>query len=261
MAELIHSGHRFQCLTTNLTGDFLHLHKEVELLYIIKGSANITINSQEYKINTGDFILVFPYRVHKVEGVDSLHYLLCTFDVDILPFFSHLFTQFIIQGAPIRNVGEMPKEVCVCMNEILSRKELQKESNITFGYLTIILEHLLSGFNLEKVTYTKEQDWIFRVIAYLNNNFRQSIRLDKMSEELHLNKYFISRNFKQNTGCSIEQYIHFLRLEHAKNLLIFTEDTITDIAFDSGFENISTFYRVFKNNGLGSPQKFRKQEK
>lgn len=256
--ELIYRGHRFQCVSSELVGDFLHLHKEVELLFVRNGSMKMTINTQEHLLEQGDFVVIFPYTIHKAEKTGDLNYLLCTFDVDILPFFSSLFSNYVVVGSPVVKLDNLPEEVSFCLEQILNRPELQRENNITFGYLTVILEHLIQ--NLHLCEGNSNQDWLFGVVSYLNDNFRSTIRLDAMATELGRNKYFLSRNFKKGIGCSMEQYVNYLRIDYAKNLLLFTQDAITDIAFESGFENISTFYRVFKDLGYGTPKEFRQRK-
>lgn len=259
--QLIYLGHRFQCFTTANTGNFLHMHKEVELLYFLEGEVKITCNTNQYTVRQGDAILIFPYTMHKVEKVTPVKYLLCTFDVDILPFFSHIFVNFSVVGSPIVNLATTHLDGQDSLNKISQRTELQQECNTTFGYLTVALENLLSSLELAEKTSHKNDHWLVLVLGYINENFQNSIRLDQLANELNLNKYFISRHFNSVVGCSIEQYTNSLRIDFAKNLLQFSNMSITDVAMESGFGNVSTFYRVFKNLGQGTPKEFIKNAK
>lgn len=256
--EFMYEDHHFQCFVSVNTGNFLHMQKEVELLYAIEGDAKVMYQSKEYIMKQGDIILIFPYTIHRVQKLTPLKYLLCTFDINKLPYFTNIFERLVVEECPILNVKNLHSDVYESFEKISTRKELQKESNITYGHLTIIMEHLLSNLSLVKRSDKKNQAWLSETLMYLNDNFKDTIRLDDIAEHLNLNKYFVSRNFNKILGCNIEKYVNIIRIEHAKNLLSFSTYSITEIALESGFENISTFYRVFRDLGLGTPRQFRK---
>ncbi|MEO6183911.1 MAG: helix-turn-helix transcriptional regulator, partial [Verrucomicrobiota bacterium] len=65
--------------------------------------------------------------------------------------------------------------------------------------------------------------------------------------------------FRKVTGESWKQYIHKLRLEHSRKLLLQTEKTVTAAAFESGFEDLSYFNHAFKKAFSCSPQAIRLQ--
>ncbi len=259
--ELIYLGHRFQCFTSEHTGAFMHIHKEVELLYFLEGSVKITCNTKEYTLTAGDVILIFPYTIHRVEKLSPVKYLLCTFNVDILPFFSSVFTNFVVDGSPVVNIGRAHPDALDSLSKISQRKELQKESNTTFGYLTVAIENLLANLTLVEKSDHNNADWLVLAMEYINDNFKNPIRLDDLAQHLSVSKYVVSRRFNSAVGCSIEQYTNSIRIDYAKNLLRFSKLPITEVALESGFENISTFYRVFKDLGQGTPKEFRKNKR
>ena len=70
---------------------------------------------------------------------------------------------------------------------------------------------------------------------------------------------YVCRLFKKTTGFTIHAYLNDIRIEHACAMLTTTDSEIIDIALESGFENLSTFYHQFKKKKLISPMQYRKQ--
>ena len=68
---------------------------------------------------------------------------------------------------------------------------------------------------------------------------------------------YISRLFKKATGNTFCSFLNKKRIEYAANMLTSTNQDIIDIAYDSGFDNLSTFYHLFKKEKGCSPKKYR----
>lgn len=69
---------------------------------------------------------------------------------------------------------------------------------------------------------------------------------------------YVCRLFKKTTGITIGVYLNDIRIEHAAAMLTTTNNEIIDIALESGFENLSTFYHLFKKKKDISPKNYRK---
>ena len=70
---------------------------------------------------------------------------------------------------------------------------------------------------------------------------------------------YVCRLFKATTGITLGVYLNDIRIEHAAAMLTTTNNDISDIASESGFENLSTFYHLFKKKKGISPKQFRKR--
>ena len=82
----------------------------------------------------------------------------------------------------------------------------------------------------------------------------------ELCEQFHLSEKYISRYFKEHFHITLSQYITHLRLEHAKQLLQDTDIPVTEIAMQSGYQNVSYFIRSFKKTYGVSPLKYRKNK-
>ena len=82
-----------------------------------------------------------------------------------------------------------------------------------------------------------------------------------MAEQFELTSNYVSRFFKQETGCSFIQYITMLRMDRAKELLITTEIPIKEIVMQIGYVDVANFVRKFKSCEGLTPGQFRENMK
>jgi len=106
-------------------------------------------------------------------------------------------------------------------------------------------------------TYKLGNKRIERVIEYLNHNFDKPITLSEVARLSNMSEVSFSRFFKQSTGNTFIDSLNEIRLGHASRLLIDTSDSIAEIAYNCGFNNISNFNRIFRKKKNCTPKEFR----
>lgn len=117
--------------------------------------------------------------------------------------------------------------------------------------------YTLSSNSFSKVNINSDSRRVRLVQNYINEHYKEDIRLKQLSEMVKMSPVSFSRFFKLRTGKSLSDYIVEIRLGHAARLLISTTNTISEICYESGFNNISNFNRLFKKNKNCSPKEFR----
>lgn len=123
--------------------------------------------------------------------------------------------------------------------------------------LSLIMEQCWRN-TTECETSTSEKKWI-PVKVFLDENYFQNIKLDELSARFAINKFYLTRKFKEEYGFTINQYVNNLRITNAKELLRFTDMAITEIAIEVGFNDSAYFTRIFKKEVGVSPMLFKKQ--
>lgn len=107
------------------------------------------------------------------------------------------------------------------------------------------------------------QEYSFRIkniISYLQENYYQNISLQDIATQFHVHKVYLARSFKSETGKTINEYIHYLRIEKAKLLLKITSDKINDIGFTVGYNSPQSFFNMFKTLTGQTPSEYRKHD-
>ncbi len=95
------------------------------------------------------------------------------------------------------------------------------------------------------------------ILRYLYNGFTEDVTLESIAKTFFVSTSQISHTFKKNNGKSIREYLTFLRIQHAKNLLRYTKQSVTEIALDCGFSDCSYFCNQFKKEVGCTPNVYR----
>jgi signal transduction histidine kinase/DNA-binding LacI/PurR family transcriptional regulator/AraC-like DNA-binding protein len=95
--------------------------------------------------------------------------------------------------------------------------------------------------------------------AFIQQNYTRSFSLEEISKKIGVSKSYLSRIFKSDTGISLWDYLNRYRIQKAKELLLLTDESITAIAADVGYEEVGYFGRVFHEIAGCSPRTFRQQ--
>lgn len=117
---------------------------------------------------------------------------------------------------------------------------------------------MLSDFSFqssERVSYNSRR--IETVMAYLNKNFEKEISLAEMAKLASMSEVAFSRFFKLRTGKTFVDTLNEIRLGNASRMLIDTTQSISEIAYHCGFNNLSNFNRTFKKKKHCTPKQFR----
>lgn len=96
-----------------------------------------------------------------------------------------------------------------------------------------------------------------RLIDYMEQHMADKITLEKLARLIHFNKSYLIEQFKEAMGVPPMKYLNEMRMEKAKELLITTEKSITDVATETGFQSIHYFSRTFKKKENMTPHDYR----
>ena len=98
-----------------------------------------------------------------------------------------------------------------------------------------------------------------QALAYIQQNYPRSFSLVELSETIGVSKSYLSRIFKMDMGISLWDYLNRFRIQKAKEILLLTDESISAIATEVGYEDISYFSRVFREIVGCSPRAYRQQ--
>ena len=249
----------------------VHWHDEFEIIYVRSGFLAVSISGESYIGKTGDAFVVSPGNLHLMGSqTGTVDYYTFLFPLKYISFRTDdMLDEKLLE--PLNSghlmicprVKDTAKELCEQLIEIYEAKKDESESKITTQVRTkiillqFILEMWKKGFVIENDTSgrnTVEKE----MVSYIQQNFTGKISLREFGEQFHLSEKYISRYFKEHFHITLSQYVTYLRLEHAKQLLQDTDIPVTDVAMQSGYQNVSYFIRSFQKAYAVSPLKYRK---
>lgn len=117
--------------------------------------------------------------------------------------------------------------------------------------------HTLSDATFSNAEFSYNSRRIGKVIDYMNQNFYKSISLTEVAKLTNMTDVSFSRFFKTRTGITFMDSLLEMRLGHASRLLIDTTQSVSEVANNCGFNNISNFNRLFKKKKGCTPKEFR----
>lgn len=234
-----------------------HLHKEIELVYMLSGETKAYLDSEEFTLYEGDLFFSFPNRVHYYRTYAEEKSVLMIFPPEIFADFSNI----LIKNVPVSPVirkENLPENIRDILCEVVKirHSDVQYAFEINKGYLNVFLGEVLPLFDYRKVL-SSNTDMLSSILNYCLQNYTDSISLDTMAKELHASKYYISRLFNDKIKIGFNDYINILRVNDAKERLINSDDSVTEIGIAVGYNTIRSFNRAFLTITGMSPRDYR----
>ncbi len=115
----------------------------------------------------------------------------------------------------------------------------------------------LSSSSFVSVKPSCDSRRVQKVQDYINEHYKDDIRLGDLASLAGMTPTAFSRFFKLRTGRSVSDYVIDVRLGHASRLLVSTTASVAEICYACGFNNVSNFNRIFKKKKIHTPKLFR----
>lgn len=237
----------------------LHLHSHIELIYVRRGTIEITIGSQQQIMREGDFAVAFPNCIHGYQSVPESGSADIWFYV-ALPSMLGDYSDKILHGTPRCPFvsREFVSADAFTALEMLRHQKTVYHRDVTKAYLQIVMACLWPQLQVSP-TGSQQQDLPSRVLQYVTQHFRESITAESTAKEMGVTKNHLSRVFSTKLHMGFPQYLHFLRMEQARELLRHTDRSVLDILYDCGYDSPRTFNRVFQEMCGCSPREYRRR--
>jgi len=257
----------------NLFNYPIHFHPEYELNYIYnaKGGRRI-VGDHIGEIGQRELVLTGPNLYHgwenyKNDEAKDFHEVTIQFAGDV---FDHNLLERNLLN-PLKTLFQKAKRGVLFSKEATKQVEkkilkLSKtngfDSFLQFQSLLYDLAISRDQAYLTNMSFQNEPDFynnerIEKIYAYLKENYHRIIRIDEAASLVNMSVISFGRLIKHQTGKSFTEFLIEVRLGSATRRLIESNESITEICFDCGFNNISNFNRIFKKYQNCTPSEFR----
>ncbi len=247
---------------------FMHFHEALEILYLTKGSIKCTLANSEFVMFPGDILFVNSNIPHATDCLEdgtncALFQFLNPTEVDSR--LSYL-TEFLNVSDVATHIFK-PKdpdyeEFCSCLNRMIERPtDTSTEYNCYITSDIYILMAILHRrrFLIDDYLTVKTEllNKISPVFQFIDENYAEHLALEDLAKSVSFHKEYFCRLFKQATGSTAIDYLNFVRVCKAEQLLKHNHN-ITDIAYQVGFASASYFTKIFRKYRLCSPSTYRR---
>ena len=245
-----------------------HWHTSVEIIRILKGRLIITLNNKSFAAKGGDVVFVNPETIHGATPYEC-EYECLVFPLSFFKSGNRICDRFL-EDLSDRNskLDFMPSgdELLLCVNELF---ETVKARENGYQFITIELVYRLIGLFVKTNQYSYETKGLTdkndqkvlklkRTLAFIRENFDKEISLDEIALPSGFSTKYFCLFFKEMTGKSAIEYLNSYRVERACRKLLGSDQSITQIAYGSGFNDLSYFIKTFKKIKGCSPSDYRK---
>ena len=226
------------------------------MVYVTEGSVELGVGQELYHLEKGDFGIVFPNVIHHYQVFGSGRNRGVYLFAEPTFFTSYMEElQNYCPKVPIIKKDKISPDIEYVVNQLVKQEEYN--GRMAKAYVQIILAHVFTDIEIILRESVGTDDLIYNAVEYVAKNFRDEITLEKMAYDLCVSKYVLSRMFAKTFHCNFSKYINGIRLSYAQAILQDSNESITNIALDCGFESQRTFNRVFKERFNMTPREFR----
>lgn len=250
----------------------IHWHNSIEILYVLRGSINVTIDTDSFEVLEKELEIINVDESHRIYSDEDNKVLI--FHID--PYFFEkyykdinnifFYTNSTDDGAQegeeydlLRNF--LAKLLCEAVQKI---DDYDKEIE---SILIDLLYHLINNFHY--LTYEKEElkekteqlARYHRISKYIFNNYDSNITLQEIAKKEFLSPHYLSHEIKYATGYSFTDLVNQTRVEESVKLLLDSDLSISDISDEVGFSHVRYLNKNFKNYYGCTPLQYRKKNK
>ena len=246
-----------------------HWHTNYEIVYIRKGSFNLTLDDKTETYHEGDVVFISDGMLHGGTPTDCW-YDCIVFDLKILlknnnacsktvqDIINHRIRINTYLSKNNHIISAIVQDLC----NTLAKKQTGYEFNVQ-GYLYILFGEIirneiytknpLDNVTLERLNSVKE------VLSYISENYSNNITLDHLAHIAGMNPKYFCRYFKSMTDRTPIDYLNYYRVECACEMLSTKDISIREVAISCGFNDESYFIKTFNKYKNITPKQFMKR--
>lgn len=245
----------------------LHWHLEYELILVMSGSFELSLDGKTFVMNEGDCAWIGDGIVHGGIPKNCI-YECVVFDLGTLlhdtPVCSRSAAEFMADENGYTGVyrkGSLQAELSDKIFEAMEKEQKGYEWT-TVGLMWQLMGSFIST-KTQPSALSKNRSKILRlknVLTYIRDNYDNAATLNELADVAGMTPKYFCRAFAQMTGKTPIEYLNYYRIEKAGEQLILTDDSVTDIALNCGFNDMSYFSKTFSKYKGASPTAYRKSQ-
>jgi AraC-like DNA-binding protein len=252
----------------------IHSHKNFELNYVVSGSGRRIVGNHITSFEEGDLVLLGPDLPHSWEILKPRQN--ATPACIVIHFYENIISADFFNIPELEEVEVLLKQAStgISFNGSTAQKiksNLEKLVNLdgleSYIELLKVFNILLKSKEREYLSenvgnmpaFSKDLNRLNKVYEYVFLNIGEGIRLEEAASLLHMAPGSFCRYFKKKTNRSFIQYVKSVRIGLAAKMLTETDKSVTQICFDSGYNNLANFNHYFKRIMKKTPSEYRSE--
>ncbi len=270
IVDFVPQSHLRIWYNTQTEGYTTHHHSAAEIILCVENLYQVTVGNQVYNMNPDDILFIPPDTLHSIKGGDGIRFV---FLIDLQPL--HDFIDFNIietvtmhplllseKNPPV--LYERVKQYLREITDIYFRSQSMWEMLIFSRLLQMYADIGRYNFNRREPHSEDEHTLMYyekfaNLLKYTDSHLNEDLSLDWAADYTGFSKYHFLRLFKEYTGMTYYDHLSHKRIQAAQKLLS-SNESVTNIAVQTGFNNLTSFSRSFKKLTGLSPSQYRNRK-
>ena len=245
----------------------LHWHIEFELIRVRRGNFKMTLNEEEVLVTQGSSLLLLPGTLHSGIPKDCI-YECIVFDIDILVTKNDSTSKLIqtLKNQEADAYYHFPStdtaiaQVVDSIFDSISSKGEGYQAVALGGIYQLVGLIFNRNYNKSNAPVSGSQyrriSQLRTVLTFFDANYHRTLTLEEIAQCVDMSPKYFCRFFKEMTHRTPMDHLNYYRIERACHQLLTSDLSITEIAYDSGFNDLSYFIKTFKRYKGTTPKKY-----
>lgn len=239
-----------------------HLHHQMEVVYVVSGEADVTIDFESRRLYTGDLAVVFPHCVHGYTIAADCPPGTRFWGIMATPTLAGDFEEALSRSlprCPFVSAEKIEEEAVYALQRLFRERRLFRPL-VAKSYLQLLLSLIWPALDVTVDRKKQVDNTPHQAIRYVMEHYRQPLQARMVSAELGISPSHLARIFSTRLHMSFNEYVNQLRIQAAQDMLRSTTYPITEVMLKAGFESQSAFNRIFREILGVSPREYRQRE-
>lgn len=239
----------------------LHWHYYSEILYMISGSVRISCNNRETVLNEGELCYFYPLQLHSVmpdSGCSNeVKYAVIKFNIQTIhipkAYMQTMYDYFMYRNTEndfcliLQGNRDFVSIIDMIMAEY-EKKDFLYMLTIQSGIFTLLI-HMARKLEKKEnvhITHSQQELSLYHILEYIDSHSSEPLEVQELAKMCHMSYSHFARVFHKNFGRSCKEYIQYIRMNKAQDLILNSEFDLNYIAQEVGFYDCSHFIRQYK---------------
>lgn len=261
-------GMNIKCFLVSISNRIPHLHRDMEVLFILDGSVIIKLANGQHVLKKNDFFIIARNEIHSLVRTEENNLILAIqFDVNFCKSYFPSLSRIRFLDRHITREAHPGgwDKLHVCIKEIISGysgkqngyplKIMSSLNSLCYNFISLCRTE-----EIEEETMALEERQmkrLSRIVDYIHENYMNKISLTEIAQKENLDMYYLSHFIHDSLGMPFQQYLNKVRVEKAAELILRSNKRKIDICLETGFSDYRYLSKVFIKEYGCSPSEYK----
>ena len=230
----------------------LHLHRCFEIIYLLDGEMDVTVENRVYRLSKDESIIIKPHEIHGLETKEKSRHILCIFSPELIGGAGDILIEKQLITPIIKAADDFYRRMFLSLNNDTSIYGIK-------GFLYCMCDVFIKNLTDKTDTKNKNKDikLLHDVLSFIEENYASSCSLSDVAASVNYSYSYISKLFSESIGIPYYSYVTQLRIGKVCSILKNENCTVLEAALKSGFTSLRSFNRNFYDYTGKTPSEYR----